>query len=135
MIIHRGRGGLIVIITIFCIFIADGLIESLYPNDGFYVQHPWPKLAGCLLAALVVRLLSPRQDPDSPQTASVETFMVPPRPSEIAPYTELKPPRRTLSFFRETDSLFFIPVKYWPILICIFGLFLYFAPNLPFSKL
>jgi hypothetical protein len=131
MIIHRGRGGLIALIAFLCFFVAEGYTRVHYDNDFYYQRHPWPKLAACLVAATLVWWLSPRkQEPPGPGMRDQSWL---PSQSQQALPTEPEPASFRLTLFRETDSLFFIPVRYWPLLLCLLGIFLYFIPgaNLP----
>jgi hypothetical protein len=69
-------------------------------------QHGWPKLAGFLVAAGLVWWLA-RREADA--SIGVQN-------------------RTREAFFRERDTLFLIPVRYWPLALCVLGLVFYFVP-------
>jgi hypothetical protein len=119
MIVHRGRGGLIALIVFLCFLAAEAYTRFRYRDDTYYQTHPWPKLIACLVAAALVWWLSPRDAP------AASTGQPPPIEPETSSFK--------LNLFRKTDSLFFIPVEYWPYLLCLLGIVLYFIPgaNLP----
>lgn len=105
-VVHRGRGGIIAVIAFVCMALADLLTASYYHNADFYTRNGWPKLAACWLAAAIVWLLLPHR--------SEEVLGASGR-------TEVKS-----SIFRDSDSLFWIPAKHWPLLLfaigCLLGL-------------
>jgi hypothetical protein len=126
MIIHRGRGALIAIITFLCLLAAEAFTRIRFHDNGYYQQHPWPKLAACLLAAALVWWLSPRRDqaaaarPDQPWQISQ---------NQGSPAIEPEASGFKFTLFRDSDSLFLIPVKYWPALLCVLGVVFYFVPD------
>jgi len=126
MIIHRGRGGLIAVIPFMCLLAADAYTRAHYKDEQYYQQHSWPKLVACFVSALLVWWLSPRdrQEPDT--KAERQKWLVSSSLDTVAPKNGTAPFKLTL--FRESDSLFFIPVKYWPLLLCGLGMILYFMP-------
>jgi hypothetical protein len=105
MIIWRGRGILVAVITFGCLLVTELLTRSVLHDNTYYQQHGWPKLAGFLVAAGLVWWLSQHEGDDSTgvQNASRE------------------------SFFREQNTLFLIPVRYWPRILCILGVVFYFV--------
>jgi len=105
MIIWRGRGYLVAIIAFGCLLISESLTRFFYHDKTYYQQHGWPKLAAFLLAAGLVWRLSRREGQDS---------------IGVQPLT-----RKTL--LREQDSLFFVPVKYWPRVLCVLAFVFYFV--------
>jgi|ERR1022692_952145 hypothetical protein len=108
MIVWRGRGILVAIITFGCLLLIELLTRFLSHDNTYYQEHGWPKLAGFLAAASLVYWLSPRKRVDFTCT------------SEWA--------RRFL--FREQDTLFHDSVKYWPRILCMLGVAFYFVRSL-----
>jgi len=127
MIVHRGRGSLIAVIVFVCLFAAEIFTRIQFHDNNYYQQHPWPKSAACLLAAFLVWWLSPRSAPATVLNSTDRQWLV----SSSLHTPPLAPESSALkvTIFRETDSLFYIPVKYWPMLLCVLGVVLYFAPN------
>jgi hypothetical protein len=127
MIVHRGRGGLIAFITFLCLLAAEAYTRAHYRDQQYYQQHSWPKLAACLVSALLVWWLSPRIPQTAGTSAERQTWLV--SSSLDAPAHMAEAPAFKLTLFRDSDSLFFIPVKYWPLLLCALGVVLYFVPQ------
>jgi hypothetical protein len=103
MIVWRGRGILIAIITFGCLLITELLTRTFYRDNTNYQQHGWPKLIGFLVAAGLVWQMSlfEREDSVSAENAT--------------------------GIFREQDSLFHISVRYWPRILCGLGIVFYFV--------
>ena len=57
MIIWRGRGIAIALITFGCLLLAELMTETVFGADDFYQTHGWPKLAGLWSAAVIVYAL------------------------------------------------------------------------------
>lgn len=83
------------------------LIRSSYHDNNYYQQHGWPKLASFLIAASVVRFL-----------ISLDEGTL---PANIGSH----PRRRRI--FRDSDQLFYISVKHWPMILCGLGVVFYFV--------
>jgi hypothetical protein len=126
MIIHQGRGVLIAIITFLCLLAAEAFTRTHFHDNGYYQQHPWPKLAACLVAAALVWWLSPRKN-QAAATPPEQSWLV--SHSQGLPATEPEASALKVTLFRDSDSLFFIRVKYWPALLCLLGVVLYFVPD------
>jgi hypothetical protein len=105
MIIWRGRGILVVIITFGCLLVTELLTRSVPRDNRYYQQYGWPKLVGFLIAAGLVWWLSQHEGDDSPGVQNATRGSV----------------------FREQDTLFFISVRYWPRILCVLGLVFYFV--------
>jgi len=127
MIIHRGRGGLIALIAFLCLLLAEAFTRIHYHDDSYYQQHPWPKLLAFAVAAVLIWWLSPR--PKQPANPSSSEQLWRASHSQQAPALEPESTSFKLTLFRETDSLFFIPVRYWPLILCALGLVFYFIPT------
>ena len=98
MIVWRGRGILVAIITFVCLLITELLTRFFFRNNTYYQQHRWPKLSGFLVAA--------RRIGDDPRGIRDLT----------------REPR-----LRERDTLFHIAVRYWPPILCVLGIIFYFV--------
>ena len=104
MIVWRGRGILVAIITFGCLLLTELLTRFFFHDNTYYQQQGWPKLAGFLVAAGLVYWLSSREgdDPTGVQDGKRESLL------------------------REQDTLFHISVKYWPRILCVLGVVFYF---------
>jgi hypothetical protein len=128
MIIHRGRGGFIAFIVFLCLGAAD-LYTQLHNSDHpDSPTHGGPKLVAYLVAAFLVWWLSPRENPNIVDHDAKHTWVV--SSSQDAAAVEADPSPLKFTLFLETDSLFFISVRYWPMLLCAVGVILYFLPHL-----
>jgi hypothetical protein len=105
MIVWRGRGFLVAIITFGCLLVTELLTRSFYHDNTYYQRNGWPKLAAFLVAAILVWRLSRRERRDS---------------VGVQPVTG-EP------LLREQDSLFFISVRYWPRILCVLAFVFYFV--------
>ena len=103
MIIWRGRGVLVAIITFGCLLTTELLTRSYFHDNTYYQQHGWPKLAGFLVAASLVWWLSRRDDSAGDQPVTREPLL------------------------REQDTLFLISVRYWPRVLCVLAFVFYFV--------
>ena len=57
MIIWRGRGFAIAVITFGCLLLSEFLTEKAFQADDFYQTHGWPKLLGFWVGAAIVYAL------------------------------------------------------------------------------
>jgi hypothetical protein len=105
MIIWRGRGVLVAIITFGCLLVTELLTRSFYHDNTYYQQHGWPKLAAFLVAAILVWGLSRREGDDSGGV----------QPAVREP------------LLREQDTLFLISVRYWPRIPFVLAFVFYFV--------
>ncbi len=105
MIVWRGRGILVAIITFGSLVLTELLIRFFFHDNTYYQHQGWPKLAGFLVAAILVYWLSPRGGNDSASAENTEKERL----------------------FRVQDTLFHIPVKYWPRILCVLGVVFYFV--------
>ena len=100
----KGRGILIGLIAGVCPLLCDWLTGMHFHDSAYYAHHGWPKMAAFFTAAFIIWLLDRRSD---------ETI----EGSELA----AKPP-----FFTGRDTFFWIPAQYWPGILCLLGIVLYF---------
>jgi len=108
MIVWSGFGFLVAIIGLASLVFTEIAFESITKNEQFYQQNSW-----VILVAMVV--------------AAILTF-------GLHKLLSLKKPRIVIDKetgkemeIRGSHSLFFIPVKWWPILFLILGLVLVFT--------
>lgn len=98
---------MILVIIAAALLFMDAGTGLIYHNESYYAQHGWPKLAGFVLAAAGVRVLSGEKRKSGGQFE-----------------TQFEPQFMRFPVMRPTDHLFFLPVRYWPILLCGIGLVL-----------
>ena len=104
---YTGRGWLVGVIATSCLLLSDLITGFYFHQRDFYSQHGWPKLAGCLVAALAVWWLDTR------------------RPDETLTGAQAEPSRWPT--FSKRDTFFFIPAKYWPAILALLGVVFYFV--------
>ena len=109
VIIWRGRGILVGIITAACLLLCDGITAAYFHDKDFYADHGWPKLLAFLVSAGLVWILVPKPPPKETDP-------------DLLRYEELKPPA-------EGDALFFVPMRYWPAILVVLGVLFYFIPG------
>lgn len=105
VIIWKGRGGFIALITFLLLLALDGVTGALSGDRQYYASHGWPKLVGFWMAAISVFALrgflgvppSARDEPASGQEAPQA------RPSVAE------------------GELFFVPARYWPAVLALLG--------------
>jgi len=97
----------VAVITVICLSGCDFLCGRWFHDSDYYGAHGWPKLAAFWVAALVVRLL-----------------MLGPS-EEYAGLSTTHEPKKQL--FRDRDSLFFVPIRYWSIILFAVGIVFYFV--------
>ena len=98
MIIWNGWGFLVAIIVFGCSLLGEIATESFFSNDTYYQSHVWPLTVALLAAAVLVWLLG---------------LYLGRRPKRVvidkATGQEL--------VLDGKDDLFFVPVRYWPLLL------------------
>lgn len=110
LLISRGRGVLVGVIAFGSLLTTEFLTNRHFHDESYYQKHGWPKLTGFAVAAAIVRLLSPRVNFNE---------------SVSYPISGTRPPDRR-SLFRKEDSLFLVPVRYWPWILCALGFAFYY---------
>jgi hypothetical protein len=105
LLVWRGRGILIFLITFCCLLAMDLITRFTFHDPKYYELHGWPKLAGFWIAAALVYASRPWLatgrmhglfDKDTERDESV------------------------------AGTLFYIPVYYWPMTLLALGLLFYF---------
>jgi hypothetical protein len=89
-----------------CLLASDYLSGVYFHDSNYYAQHGWPKLAAFWAAAGIVQIFVPRNEEVLAGAANAST-------------------RR--SVLREQDGLFFVPIKYWPLILLAAGILFYFV--------
>jgi len=102
----KRRGSLVALIAFGCLVLSELLTTLQFHDASYYAHHGWPKAAGFVAAAAIVWMLESRR---GEEVLGVNAREAHPQP-----------------FFRGHDSLFAIPVKYWPAILCLMGLAAYF---------
>jgi hypothetical protein len=105
MIVWRGRGVLVAVITFGCLLITELATRYFCHDNTYYQHHGWPKLAAFLIAAILVWGLSQRE---------ADLFTV-------SQHGGKEP------LLREQDTLFLISVRYWPWVLCVLAFVFYFV--------
>jgi hypothetical protein len=105
MIVWQGRGIIVAVITFGCLVATELFTRFTYHDNTYYQRHGWPKLAGFLIAAAIVWSISRRGEDDRTRDAAIT--------------------REPL--LRPRDTLFHIPIKYWPRVLCVLGVIFYFV--------
>jgi hypothetical protein len=108
MIIWRGRGFLVGIIAFGCLLIIELL--AYFHDNTYYQKHAWPMIAGLLVAASFIWLLRRRY-------------------SQAFTEGGIQNHETRKSVLREQDELFFISVRYWPLILCVLGVFCFFVQD------
>ena len=102
----EGRGILVGLIVGACLLLSDWLTGMYFHSREYYAQHGWPRPAAFFMAAMIVWLLAGHA-------------------GEIVPGSDLNAGRKP--FFTRHDTLFFVPVQYWPAILCGLGMVFYFV--------
>lgn len=105
MIIWAGRGWIVAVVGCGCLVAAEYATEAAFGDDSYYQEHGWPKLAACLLAAVILFGVT-----RLPRMNRVRHLI----DAETGEHLVLKP----------DDSFFFIPLKYWPYAAAVLGVVL-----------
>lgn len=102
MLIWSGLGFLVAAIFVACMFVTQLLVDGVSHNDKYWETHAWPGVAAMALAAGLVWMFN--------------------RWLEQRPGKRLIDPATNKEVvLRPRHSLFFIPVKYWPIVLVFIG--------------
>ncbi|WP_406700690.1 hypothetical protein V5E97_18020 [Singulisphaera sp. Ch08] len=107
MIIWSGLGFLVPVITFLCLLATEFLVEASAHDERYYQANGWPKLVGCIIAAVLVgpigRLLNRRTG---------KILLDPETGKEVV--------------VGRNNTFFFIPMEYWaPLLILLGFIFLF----------
>jgi hypothetical protein len=103
---------LVGLIAFLSLLAVDFLTWARFHDHHYYEKHGWPKLLGFVIAGLIVWRLGPRG-----LSMEERTY--------LTPATVAAANVRTI--FREADSFFFVPVRYWPWILCSIGMIFFVA--------
>ncbi len=87
---------MVAVSTAGCLLASDYLTSAYFHNENYYAQHGWPKLAAFWAAAGIVQAFVPRGEEILPGATDISA---------------------KTSVLREKDGLFFVPIKYWPLIL------------------
>lgn len=108
MIIWRGWGILVFLITIAVMVIFQGIVGAVFGDPQFYKSNDWPKGAALLLSGVAVYFAGRYFNG---KAGRVMTDKATGR--EVA--------------LRRIHSMFFIPMEYWGFILAAIGLVLFFV--------
>lgn len=108
MIVWRGRGGVIALIAFGCLLLTELTTRSAFSEPNYYQNHGWPKLVGFWIAAGIVYALKSWLG-----VGDVRTLVDKGTGKEIRASSE--------------GQLFFIPARYWPVVLLVCGVAFYFV--------
>ena len=104
MIIWSGRGFLVAVIAVGALLLTQLVVDSISGDENFYQKNSWPKTVAMLVAALLTFVLHKFLSQEKPRVLIDE---------ETGQEFEI----------HGNHSLFFIPVKWWPVVFVILGIF------------
>jgi uncharacterized membrane protein YedE/YeeE len=107
MIIWRGKGFLVVLIVVLAFFIAVGLVSLLKSQFPIALTEQTEPLVGTALAAFLAAGLN---------------YIFARYLDDPAKQRTLVDPKTNQAYlFKDTSSLFFIPVRYWTYILLVLG--------------
>jgi hypothetical protein len=89
-----------------CLLASDYLTGAYFHDQNYYAHNGWPKLAAFWAAAGIVKALVPRDE------------------EVLVGATDVSPQKPVL---RDEDGLFFIPIRFWPLVLIGAGVLFYFV--------
>jgi hypothetical protein len=126
LFIPKQRGGVVLVIVFVSLFLMELITRRVFHDSNYYLTHRWPIPVGFVFSGFVVRLcLKPR--PKAMHENDRSWYIS--RSGEIDAH--LHQERSVLSFlrfFRNEDSYFLIPVRFWPWVLSGLEVLFYFFP-------
>ncbi len=108
MIVWRGLGFLVPLISLGLMIAIQAAVNNYYNDPTFYSTHKWPPILACVVSAFVV--------------------------APLGFYLNRKPARTLIDEetgerfeFKADHSVFFIKFEYWSIALLIIALIIYFG--------
>lgn len=108
MIIWRGRGVVIALVAFGCFVLAEFAARAAFGDPTYYETHGWPKLAAFWVAAGIVYALCSWLG-----VGNERTLVDKGTGQEVKVSSE--------------SQLFFIPARYWPVILLVLGVVFYFV--------
>lgn len=108
MLIWSGLGFLVALITFFSLFLTQKVVGEIFSDPQYYSVNGWPKLLGFLVAAGVTYLLSLRFSRNKGRVLIDKVTG-----KEVV--------------FKRRHTLFFIDIKYWPLILIAVGIVFLFV--------
>jgi hypothetical protein len=108
MIIWRGKGILVAVIAFVCLLLAELATRLMFGDETYYQNHGWPKLVGFWVAAGLVYAMRSWLGGGPARILIDEEHE-----------KEIKLPAE--------GALFFVPVRYWPVVLLGLGVAFYFV--------
>lgn len=103
MIVWTGLGFLVPVILFAGVLAAEIITEAITGDASYYQENSWPMIAGFVVAAIVLDLVNRRIK--TPR----ERFVVDQETGERLVISE------------PSHTFFFIPIRYWPVLLLVIG--------------
>jgi hypothetical protein len=110
MIIWKGAGFIVAVVTFLILLLTEISVEALTRDDSYYQKHGWPKLAGFTIAGCLVMLIG-RYLNKREGKVLIE--------KETGKEVVLK----------SEHSLFFINVEYWSYILLALGVVFLFVTD------
>lgn len=112
ILVWSGHGYVVALVTFGSCLVAEYLTERVMDDDRYYQTHGWPKLVAFSVAALLTGLIA----------RSLDRYG---RRRLIDPETGAE------VLIRGGDAFFWIPIRYWSVLLVLIGAALGFVrePN------
>ncbi|WP_058189735.1 hypothetical protein [Terracidiphilus gabretensis] len=101
-----GRGWIAGAATVVCLLASDYLTGLYYHDSNYYAHNGWPKLAAFWAAGVIVQFLLPGREEVLDGTGEVV---------------------EQRSILKHRDKLFYIPVRFWPMISFVLGIIFYFV--------
>jgi len=112
MIIWKGLGFLVAVITFLCLLLTEWSVERAFSDDNYYQAHGWPKLVGMLVAALLVWMMAKYFDSRQTETR-----------------IDAETGEKITVLADHNHTLFFIPIRFWPPILIVLGIILCIVPE------
>lgn len=108
MLVWRGKGFVIALIAFGCLLLSELVTRSIFADKQYYEHHGWPKLVGFFVAALLAYALRSWFGYGRERV-----------------FVEKEAGREVVISLE--DSLFGIPVRFWPIILVGLGVVFFFV--------
>jgi hypothetical protein len=126
-IFRNRRGELIPLIAIICLGLVELSTRRIFHDDNYYQREHWPIPLGFLLSAAVIRILTQRKP--SALASQPQEWLISSSSDPVQGGMDPGPSAEKWKLFRERDSYFLVPVRFWPWVLCGLGILFYFLPR------